>query len=148
MPFMHAGEVFAVSAVGCGTRSNCRRQRSGPGRGRPDLGTRVKEGGDDRGTTAEAKPNIAYLMLSDASNRLAPYGVAALRAAVSPNVRSTSSRDSLVPKTGRSSTSFWTAHGFAINGELDTREHFAGHALLVASMHNRQVLGAGVESTL
>ena len=22
---------------------------------------------------------------------------------------------------------FWTAHGFAIDGELDTREHFAAH---------------------
>jgi hypothetical protein len=44
--------------------------------------TRVKEGGDDRGTTREAKPAIAYVMLTDASNRLAQYAVAALRAGV------------------------------------------------------------------
>ena len=44
--------------------------------------TRVKDGGDDRGTTSEAKPNIAYMMLTDAGNRLAAYCVAALKAGV------------------------------------------------------------------
>jgi hypothetical protein len=44
--------------------------------------TRVKEGGDDRGTTQEAKPHIAYVMLQQASDRLASYAAAALRAGV------------------------------------------------------------------
>jgi hypothetical protein len=44
--------------------------------------TKVKEGGDDRGTTEEAKPNIAYVMLVDASNRLERYSTAALKAGV------------------------------------------------------------------
>lgn len=44
--------------------------------------TRVKEGGDDRGTTQEAKPHIAYAMLRDASDRLASYAAAALKAGV------------------------------------------------------------------
>ena len=44
--------------------------------------TRVKEGGDDRGTTEEAKPNVAYGMLVDASNRLERYSTAALKAGV------------------------------------------------------------------
>jgi hypothetical protein len=44
--------------------------------------TRVKEGGDDRGTTEEAKPNVAYVMLVDASNRLEKYSTAALKAGV------------------------------------------------------------------
>lgn len=44
--------------------------------------TKVKEGGDDRGTTEEAKPHIAYVMYTDASNRLKEYSVAALRAGV------------------------------------------------------------------
>lgn len=42
--------------------------------------TKVKEGGDDRGTTEEAKPNIAYAMLIDASNRLEKYASSALKA--------------------------------------------------------------------
>lgn len=42
--------------------------------------TKVKTGGDDRGTTEEAKPNIAYAMLVDASNRLERYSSAALKA--------------------------------------------------------------------
>jgi hypothetical protein len=44
--------------------------------------TRVKEGGDDRGTTEEAKPAIAYAMLTSASDRLARYCVEALKAGV------------------------------------------------------------------
>lgn len=44
--------------------------------------TRVKEGGDDAGTTEEAKPHIAYQMLTHASDRLATYATAALRAGV------------------------------------------------------------------
>lgn len=42
--------------------------------------TKVKEGGDDRGTTEEAKPAIEYAMLVDASNRLEKYASSALRA--------------------------------------------------------------------
>lgn len=44
--------------------------------------TKIKEGGDDRGTTEEAKPNIAYAMAIDASNRLEKYSSAALKAGV------------------------------------------------------------------
>ena len=44
--------------------------------------TRVKEGGEDRGTTEEAKPNVAYVMLVDASNRLERYSASALKAGV------------------------------------------------------------------
>ena len=44
--------------------------------------TRVKEGGDDRGVTMEAAPNIAYRMLTDAQDRLAKYAAAALKAGV------------------------------------------------------------------
>ena len=42
--------------------------------------TKVKEGGDDRGTTEEAKPAIEYVMLVDASNRLERYSASALKA--------------------------------------------------------------------
>lgn len=42
--------------------------------------TKEKQGGDDRGTTMEAKPNIAYAMLIDASNRLEKYAASALKA--------------------------------------------------------------------
>lgn len=44
--------------------------------------TKVKEGGDDRGTTQEAKPHIAYALLVEASNRLERYSSAALKAGV------------------------------------------------------------------
>lgn len=44
--------------------------------------TKVKEGGDDRGTTTAAGPHIAYTMLTSASDRLASYAAAALRAGV------------------------------------------------------------------
>ncbi|NUO35651.1 MAG: hypothetical protein HOQ27_11390, partial [Dermatophilaceae bacterium] len=44
--------------------------------------TKTKDGGDDRGTTEEAGPNVAYRMLTDASNRLAAYAAAALKAGV------------------------------------------------------------------
>ena len=44
--------------------------------------TKVKEGGDDRGTTQEAKPHIYLVMLRDASDRLASYATAALKAGV------------------------------------------------------------------
>lgn len=43
---------------------------------------REKVGGEDYGTTLEAKPNVAYLMLTDAQDRLAKYAAAALRAGV------------------------------------------------------------------
>lgn len=42
--------------------------------------TKVKTGGDDAGSTEEAKPNIAYVMLTDASNRLERYASSALKA--------------------------------------------------------------------
>lgn len=44
--------------------------------------TRVKDGGDDRGTTEEAKPHIAYVMYAEAAKRLESHAVAALRAGV------------------------------------------------------------------
>lgn len=44
--------------------------------------TRVKEGGDDRGTTQEAKPHIAYALLREAQRDLAEYATAALKAGV------------------------------------------------------------------
>lgn len=44
--------------------------------------TKVKEEGHDKGTTYEAKPNIAYSMLVDASNRLERYAASALKAGV------------------------------------------------------------------
>ena len=44
--------------------------------------TRIKTGGDDRGTTEEAKPHIAYAMLERSSDRLAAYAAAALKAGV------------------------------------------------------------------
>ena len=44
--------------------------------------TREKQGGEDHGTTLEAKPNVAYLMLTDAQDRLAKYAAAALKAGV------------------------------------------------------------------
>ena len=44
--------------------------------------TRVKDGGDDRGTTTAAAPHVAYQMLTSASDRLATYAAAALRAGV------------------------------------------------------------------
>ena len=44
--------------------------------------TKEKSGGDDFGTTQEAKPHIAYVMLERASDRLAQYAAAALKAGV------------------------------------------------------------------
>jgi len=44
--------------------------------------TREKSGGEDFGTTTEAKPHIAYTLLVDAQNRLATYCVAALKAGI------------------------------------------------------------------
>ena len=44
--------------------------------------TRIKDGGQDYGTTAEARPNVAYVMLTQSSDRLASYCVAALKAGV------------------------------------------------------------------
>lgn len=44
--------------------------------------TRTKTGGDDHGTTEEAKPNIAYALLRDAQHDLATYATAALKAGV------------------------------------------------------------------
>lgn len=44
--------------------------------------TKVKDGGDDRGTTTAAAPHVAYTMLERASDRLAAYASAALKAGV------------------------------------------------------------------
>jgi hypothetical protein len=44
--------------------------------------TKVKEEGHDKGTTYEAKPNIAYSMLVQASDRLEKYAASALKAGV------------------------------------------------------------------
>lgn len=44
--------------------------------------TKSKTGGDDRGDTYEAKPNIAYTLLDQAQQRLAEYASAALKAGV------------------------------------------------------------------
>lgn len=44
--------------------------------------TREKTGGQDVGDTYEAKPNIAYVMLYAAQDRLAQYATAALKAGV------------------------------------------------------------------
>lgn len=44
--------------------------------------TRTKTGGDDHGTTQEAKPHVAYAMYADAAKRLEAHSVAALRAGV------------------------------------------------------------------
>lgn len=44
--------------------------------------TREKTGGQDVGDTYEAKPNIAYVMLYAAQDRLAQYAAAALKAGV------------------------------------------------------------------
>lgn len=44
--------------------------------------TRDKSGGQDYGTTSEAKPNVAYAMLYAAQDRLAQYATAALKAGV------------------------------------------------------------------
>lgn len=44
--------------------------------------TREKTGGDDRGTTNEAAPHIAYKLLTEAQRDLAAYASAALKAGV------------------------------------------------------------------
>lgn len=44
--------------------------------------TRVKDGGDDRGTTKEAKPHIAYVLWHEARVTLAKYATDALKAGV------------------------------------------------------------------
>jgi hypothetical protein len=44
--------------------------------------TKVKTGGDDRGTTEEAKPHIALVMLRQAEKDLAEFAAASLRAGV------------------------------------------------------------------
>lgn len=43
---------------------------------------RVKEGGEDHGTTREARPHVAYAMYTDAAKRLESHSVAALRAGI------------------------------------------------------------------
>lgn len=64
--------------------------------------TKVKEGGDDRGTTSEAKPNIAYTLLGEASDRLARYCEAALKAGVEERkVRLAESQGALVAQAIR-----------------------------------------------
>src|SRR5690349_1562734 len=44
--------------------------------------TKTKTGGDDHGTTSEAKPHIAYVMLVQAQDKLADYCAHALKAGV------------------------------------------------------------------
>ena len=44
--------------------------------------TRVKDDGDDRGTTSEAKPNVWYQLLADERKHLVAVCTAALRAGV------------------------------------------------------------------
>ena len=64
--------------------------------------TREKSGGDDHGTTKEAKPNIAYVMLERASDRLASYAAAALKAGVEERrVRLAESQGALVAQAVR-----------------------------------------------
>jgi hypothetical protein len=64
--------------------------------------TKVKEGGDDRGTTSEAKPNIAYVLLGESSDRLARYCEAALKAGVEERkVRLAESQGALVAQAIR-----------------------------------------------
>lgn len=59
--------------------------------------TREKTGGDDYGTTLEAKPNVAYVMLTDAQERLAKFATAALKAGVDERrVRIAESQGALV----------------------------------------------------
>lgn len=64
--------------------------------------TKVKDGGDDRGTTSEAKPNIAYVLLDQAQSRLAEYATAALKAGVEERrVRLAESQGALVAQAIR-----------------------------------------------
>lgn len=64
--------------------------------------TKVKDGGDDRGTTSEAKPNIAYVLLDQAQARLAEYATAALKAGVEERrVRLAESQGALVAQAIR-----------------------------------------------
>lgn len=44
--------------------------------------TREKTGGEDRGTTSEAAPHIAYRLLTEAQDKLAAYAAAALKAGI------------------------------------------------------------------
>jgi len=44
--------------------------------------TKRKQGGEDRGTTFEARPNVAYVLLREAERDLAAYCAAALKAGV------------------------------------------------------------------
>jgi len=44
--------------------------------------TKVKDGGDDAGTTREAKPHIAYTLLDEAQAKLVAYCAAALKAGI------------------------------------------------------------------
>lgn len=64
--------------------------------------TREKTGGDDHGTTSEAKPNVAYVMLERSSDRLAAYASAALKAGVEERrVRLAESQGALVAQVIR-----------------------------------------------
>ena len=59
--------------------------------------TKVKEGGDDAGTTSEAKPAIEYVMLREASDRLAAYAKAAIQAGIAErHVRLAESQGAIV----------------------------------------------------
>lgn len=59
--------------------------------------TREKSGGDDHGTTTEAKPAVQYVMLYAAQDRLAQYATAALKAGVAERqVRLAETQGSLV----------------------------------------------------
>lgn len=63
---------------------------------------REKSGGGDHGTTQEARPNVAYVMLERASDRLAQYAAAALKAGVDERrVRLAESQGALVAEVIR-----------------------------------------------
>ena len=59
--------------------------------------TKVKEGGDDGGTTMEAKPAAEYALMRDASDRLAQYAKAAISAGIAErHVRLAESQGAIV----------------------------------------------------
>lgn len=95
--------------------------------------TRVKEGGDDRGTTEEAKPHIAYVMLTAASDRLKEYSVAALRAGVEER------RVRIAENQGRLFESVLRR----IFARLELTEHQVGLLPVVVPDELRQIAGGG-----
>lgn len=64
--------------------------------------TREKTGGEDRGTTSEAAPHIAYRLLTEAQDKLAAYAAAALKAGIDERrVKLAESQGALVAKAIR-----------------------------------------------